>query len=370
MRALTLTLLLTASLLPLTALSAVRPPTRSGPPAATTRPAQAPARLYGEKPADIYPENVPPPIIRDKFTADPHITVYGDTYYIYPTVDKENWRTTEFMVWSSKNLIDWKNEGIILDVAGREGRPGDVSWGKISAWAPAAISRNGKYYFYYAVEQAIGVGVADTPAGPFKDLGKPLIAKGVLPGSQSIDVFVMTDDDGQAYLYVGQGNLWAYKLKQDMMTLDSPPMLLTPTWTGGGRFNEGVVVFKRKGTYYFMWSENDARSPDYRIGWGTAKSALGPIDVAPQADRIVIQKSGLVVGTGHHSVLNVPGTDRWYAIYHRHAVPGGNGFIRETCLSLMEFEPNPNGGPDKIKPVNVTKPAFPPGSKGEPLPAQ
>src|SRR6185436_10793119 len=144
---------------------------------------------YGEKPAETFPPGVPAPVIRDKFTADPHAVVFGDTYFIYPTVDKENWRTTEFMVWSSKNLVDWKNEGVILNVAG-----GDLAWGKISAWAPAAISRNGTYYFYYAVEQAIGVAVADKPTGPFKDpLGKPLSAKGLFPGTQSIDVFVMID---------------------------------------------------------------------------------------------------------------------------------------------------------------------------------
>lgn len=329
-----------------------------------TRPAAAP-KLYGEKPAATFPEYVPPPVIRDKFTADPHAVVFGDTYYIYPTVDKENWRTTEFNVWSSKNLIDWKDEGVILDVAG-----GDVSWGKISAWAPAAATRNGKYYFYYAVEQAIGVGVSDKPTGPFKDIGKPLVAKGLFRGAQSIDVDVFTDDDGQAYLYFGQGQLYVAKLKEDMITLDGEFQRITPTWTGGGKFNEGVFINKRKGVYYFSWSENDARDANYRVGYGTATSPLGPITAAPQSDRIILKKSGLVVGTGHHSIINVPNTDRWYVIYHRHAVPGGNGFIRETCLSKLEFEPNPDGGPDRIKLVDVTVPAFPEGSKGEPLPAK
>jgi hypothetical protein len=83
------------------------------------------------------------------------------------------------------------------------------------------------------------------------------------------------------------------------------------------------------------------------------------------AHRIVPSKSGSVVGTGHHSMLNVPGTDRWYIVYHRHAIPGDTGSIRETCLSPLHFN-----GDGSIKPVDVNHPAFPAGSTGEPLPAE
>ena len=46
----------------------------------------------------------PPKPILSGFTADPAIRVFGDTYYIYPTSDKPNWLTTDFSVWSSKDL--------------------------------------------------------------------------------------------------------------------------------------------------------------------------------------------------------------------------------------------------------------------------
>src|SRR5215216_6720948 len=77
----------------------------------------------------------PPPIL-DGFTADPAIRVFGDTYYVYPTSDKPNWMTTDFSVWSSKNLVDWKKEGMILDVAN------DLKWAKVKAWAPDCIERD------------------------------------------------------------------------------------------------------------------------------------------------------------------------------------------------------------------------------------
>ncbi len=328
---------------------------------AAAPPATAPA--HGDKPAATFPDGVPPPIITDKFTADPHAVVIGDTYYVYPTVDKENWMTTEFMAWSSKDLVHWKDEGIVLNLAG-----GDVSWAKIRAWAPGVVERDGKTYMYFCGEQKIGVAVADKPTGPFKDaLGKPLVAPGPplnLRG-QMIDPCPFIDDDAakQPYLYWGNGSLYVTKLGKDMTSLDGPVKTMTPTWTGGGRFNEGVFVFKRKDTYYFMWSENDARDKNYLVSYGTSKSPLGPIQLpTPATDRIILHQSGLVVGTGHNAVINVPKTDDWFIFYHRHAVPGGSGFIRETCLSKLEFTDD-----GKIKVVDVNHPAFPEGSPGEPI---
>ena len=61
-------------------------------------------------------------------------------------------------------------------------------------------------------------------------------------------------------------------------------------------------------------------------------------------------------GTAHHSVVNVPGTDRWYIVYHRHAIPGGSGYQRETCLARMEFNPDGTIKPmDPLAPVVSTR---------------
>jgi beta-xylosidase len=297
-------------------------------------------------------QTAPRPIL-DGYTADPAIRVFGDTYYIYPTSDKDKWLTTDFSVWSSKNLVDWKKEGMILDVAH------DLKWANIKAWAPDAIERNGTYYFYFCADGKIGVATAKSPKGPFVDaLGKPLVTRTGKVNTNTIDPYPFIDDDGQAYLYFGNGGERAnvYKLKADMVTLDGDPIEIPMK-----EFREGIVVFKRQGKYYFMWSIDDARSPNYRVGWGTADSPLGPVKAADK-DFIVLQKNGPAVGTAHHSVVNVPGTDRWYVAYHRHAIPNGNGYTRETLLARMEF--NPDGS---IKPMDPMVAPFKPGDKGEPI---
>ena len=294
----------------------------------------------------------PKPIL-DGFTADPAIRVFGDTYYVYPTSDKPNWLTTDFSVWSSKNLVDWKKEGMILDVTK------DLSWGKIKAWAPDCIERDGKFYFYFCAEMKIGVAVSDKPTGPFKDaLNRPLLQRGGKVRVATIDPYPFIDSDGQAYLFYGNGRFaQAVRLKPDMITPDGDPVDIPLK-----DFREGIVVFKRAGKYYFMWSIGDARSPDYRVGWGISDSPLGPVKI-PDKDFIVLQKHGTAVGTAHHSVVNVPGTDRWYVAYHRHAIPNGSGYQRETCLVRMEF--NPDGS---IQPMNPLTKQFRLGDAGEPIP--
>jgi beta-xylosidase len=291
----------------------------------------------------------PKPIL-EGYTADPAIRAFGDTYYLYPTSDRPNWNTTEFAVWSSKNLIQWKKEGVFMDLTK------DLSWATNKAWAPDCIERDGRYYFYFCANHNIGVAVGDKPTGPFKDaLGHPLIEDAKIK-TFSIDPCAFIDDDGQAYLYFGNGTPTVYKLNRDMVSFDGPPVEFQLR-----EFREGVVVFKRKGKYYFMWSIDDARSPNYRVGWGIANTPFGPV-TSPQKDFIVLQKNGPAVATAHHSVVNVPGTDRWYVAYHRHAIPGGSGYQRETCLVRMEF--NEDGS---IKPMDPMTSPFKPDDEGEPI---
>lgn len=305
----------------------------------------------GPSAVPVIPQAAPPAVI-EGFTADPAIRVFGDTYYIYPTSDKPNWQTTDFSVWSSKNLINWKKEGMVLDVAH------DLKWAKIQAWAPDVIERNGVYYMYFCAEGNIGVATSKSPLGPFVDaLGKPLLAKGSGVRTNTIGPYPFIDDDGQAYLYYGNGDVAnVVKLKADMITLEGPPEVIALK-----AHREGVVVFKRAGKYYFMWSIDDARSPNYRVGWGVAASPLDPV-TSPEKDFLVLQRIGPAVGTAHHSVVNVPGTDRWYVAYHRHALPQGGGYKRQMVLARMEFDAD-----GVIKPMDPLMTPFEPGEVGEPI---
>ena len=274
--------------------------------------------------------------------ADPHIAVFDGTFYIYPTTDgTEGWRSTSFRTWSSRDLVNWTDEGVILDL------PRDLTWADLHAWAPAIATKDGKYYYYYSAAQNVGVGVADRPEGPFRDpLGKPLVAKTDFPRMQAIDPMVFVDDDGSAYLYWGQGRCKAVKLNDDMISFDMAAVRdITPPG-----YNEGPFVHRRNGTYYLSWSEYDTRDPRYSVAYGTGDSPLGPFTKA--AENPILRQRGPVKGAGHHSIVQIPGRDEWVIAYHRFRIPDGNGYNRETCLSPMRHAPD-----GRILPVNVFEPA-------------
>lgn len=297
------------------------------------------------------------PVLEGYF-ADPDVLYSEKTkkYYIYPTSDGfDGWSGTYFKAFSSKDLVSWKDEGVILDLHK------DVSWAKRNAWAPCIIEKkvNGqyKYFYYFTAAQKIGVAVADGPAGPFKDMGKALIDKkpeGVR-GGQEIDPEVLTDPQtGKSYLYWGNGYMAVAELNDDMISLKQETL---KTIKVDRTFREGTTVFYRNGLYYFLWSEDDTRSENYRVRYGTSTSPLGPINIP--TDNLVIAKdpSTGIYGTGHNSVLQLPGKDEWYIVYHRFNYPkgitmgGAAGFNREVCIDKMEF--NADGSIKLVTPTHA-----------------
>jgi beta-xylosidase len=263
--------------------------------------------------------------------ADPDIRHMDGRYWIYPTTDGfRGWGGTQFKAFSSEDLVHWEDHGVILDLGP------DVSWADRNAWAPAIAEKDGKYYFYFCAEQQIGVAVADSPAGPFEDaLGKPLIGKTQFTG-QMIDPAVFTDDDGTSYLYWGNGRGYVVPLNDDMVSFDSGRVKdITPA-----DFREGSFVVERQGTYYFMWSEDDTRSENYHVAYATGPSPLGPW--TKRGTILAKRPEYGILGTGHHSVVNTPGTDDWYVVYHRFGLngpgrPGGDGTHRETTIDRLTF---------------------------------
>ena len=297
--------------------------------------------------------------------ADPEVLYSQQTgkYYIFPTTDGAyQWHNYDFHCFSSEDFKTWKDEGVILDLR-------NLSWGKEYAWAPCIIERkegNGyKYYYYFVANKAVGVAVADKPEGPYKDaLGKPMLSQEELnTPNQVIDPDVFQDPKtGKYYLYWGNSYLWMAELNDDMVSLKPGTMheLIPRSRIGEYHYLEGTYVFERNGLYYFMWSENITRSSYYRVRYLISDSPTEFIrdgQPAKVEETIVIQQdpSKQIFGTGHHAVINIPGTDEWYIVYHRFTRPEGvkmglsGGYNREVCIDRMKF--NPDGTIIPVKPT-------------------
>ena len=313
-------------------------------------------RAEKERLLKAFPNHKQP--ILSGFHADPEVLYSNKTkkYYIYSTTDgTPGWGGHDFSVFSSENLIDWKDEGKMLDVKGDQ-----VKWATGNAWAPCIIEKKVgkayKYFFYFSAHnpksnrKEIGVAVSDSPTGPFVDSGAPIITDADRPkearGGQAIDVDVFQDPKtGKCYLYWGNGFMAGAELNADMLSVKKETIThLTPkggnlqTWA----FREGAYVFYRKGTYYFMWSVDDTGSPNYHVCYGTAKSPLGPITIDENNYMVIKQKpEDKIYGTAHNSVLQIPGKDEWYIVYHRinkNFVHHEPGIHREVCIDRMTFD--------------------------------
>lgn len=285
--------------------------------------------------------------ILEGYNADPDIDVFNGKYYIYPTRCKSEEKNTAFEVFSSDDLKTWKKEGTILDFK-------DVPWTENKwAWAPAICERNGKYYLYYSGNCNIGVAVSDSPAGRFTDKGTPLVAKDDYPGLM-IDPEVFIDDDGTAYFYWGNQHLYATILNDDMMSFKEEVREITPS-----SYTEAPCVFKRNGIYYFTWSLGDTCRHDYHVRYGRSS---GPLE-KPKGDDIILHcdfaDDKRIRCTGHHSILNIPGTDEWYIIYHRfntelygdvEGLCNEAAGYREICIDRLYFDEDGNILP--VKPTN------------------
>lgn len=286
------------------------------------------------------------------FHADPEIVYSHQTkkYYIYSTTDGQpGWGGWYFTAYSSDDLKHWTYEGVILDLKSEQ-----VPWANGNAWAPCIeeklVKGKYKYYFYYSGNpkngqgKQIGVAVADSPTGPFVDLGHPIITESPVGGGQQIDVDVFTDPvSGKTYLYWGNGYMAGAELNKDMVSIKKKTLtVMTPE---GGTlqdyaYREAPYVFYRNGLYYFMWSVDDTGSPNYHVAYGTSKSPLGPIEVAAQPVVLKQNPEQQIYGTAHNSVLQIHGTDEWMIVYHRinkWYLKDAPGVHREVCIDRLQF---------------------------------
>jgi len=279
--------------------------------------------------------------------ADPEVIVYDDKYWIFPTFSAPYEEQVKFDCFSSPDLVNWTKHENIIDTS-------EVKWAWRAMWAPGVIEKDDKYYFFFAANDVhpgevggIGVSVADQPQGPYKDLlGEPLISENV-NGAQPIDQFVFRDVDDSYYMFYGG---WRHcnvvKLNDDFTGLEPLPngeMFMEVTPEG---YVEGPVMFMRNGKYYFMWSEGGWTGPNYRVAYAIADSPFGPFE---RIGTVLQQDPFIATGAGHHSVLNIPGTDEWYAVYHRRPLTETSPHHRVTCIDKMEFDEE-----GKILPVIIT----------------
>jgi len=269
--------------------------------------------------------------------ADPHALVLGDTVWVYPTWS--DGKGPRFFAFSSTDLKEWRRHGPVLDFS-------DVKWIREDgqevhhAWAPCILTRNGKYYFYYSVgpqnptPSRIGVAVGNSPGGPFRDSGKPLLTGG--NDFEAIDPMVFADpQSGKTLLYAGGSagaKLRVFELNEDLVSIAREIPVETPP-----RFTEGAFMHYRNGRYYLSYSHGGWRDASYSVHYATAETATGPWTYRGA----ILTSDATRKGPGHHSFICDPRTGEWRIFYHRWENQTGDGPFRgsrQICVDKVEYD--------------------------------
>ncbi|MCM1491341.1 MAG: glycosyl hydrolase family 8 [Muribaculum sp.] len=283
------------------------------------------------------------PIIHDQFTADPTARVFNGKVYLYPSHDikspidklKDWFCMADYHVFSSDNLTDWKDHGIIVS---QENVPW-VNSESYTMWAPDCVEKDGKYYFYFPAGPKgeergfrVGVAVGQSPEGPFMPMRKPI------EGIMGIDPCVLIDDDGVSYIYWSGMGMKGAKLSDDMLSLACEPVTIEGLPEG---FKEGPFVFKRNGKYYFTfpWVKDKTETLAYAMG----DSPLGPFSFKG----LVMDESPTGCWTNHHSIVEYDG--QWYLFYHHNDYSPEFDKNRSARIDTISF--NPDGTIVKVTPT-------------------
>ena len=227
-------------------------------------------------------------------------------------------------------------------------RASDFAWGtQNAAWAGQVVERNGKFYWYTSSNTTgIGVGVADRPEGPYKDaLGRALLTNANSPGMthswRTIDPSVFIDDDGQAWLFWGNGAAWVCKLNADMISYDATfgTKMVSITGSMDFPFTEAPWVHKKDGLYYLSFA---AGFPE-RISYAVATTPAGPYVYKGILNEIAGNSN-----TNHQAIVQFK--NNWYFVYHNGGIQtDGGSFSRSVCIDKLEFDEN-----NMYKPVIMT----------------
>ena len=258
------------------------------------------------------------------FYPDPSICRVGDTYYL---VNSSFTFFPGVPLSTSKDLVNWKSAGHVLDRPSQVPLKGQHVSGGI--FAPA-ISYNKKNKTFYMITTNVGAGNFFVKSkDPSKGWSEPIYLRKI----DGIDPSFFFDDNGKGYIvhngpvvggadYEGQRSIrcFEFDVKGDSIKGDFKEILRggthvekKPIWI------EGPHLFKKGKFYYLMCAEGGTG------GWHSevilrAKNPMGPWEENPN-NPILTQRTGLdtnrkdpVSSAGHADIVE-DGKGNWWAVF-------------------------------------------------------
>jgi arabinan endo-1,5-alpha-L-arabinosidase len=268
--------------------------------------------------------------ILDADFPDPAVILAPDgQYYAYATQTLRDEEWINIQVARSADLIHWEHLGDAL--------PEKPGWARETQdfWAPTVIYDGSTYFMYYSAtpdtcregpDHALAVATSKSPAGPFVDLGQPLLAG---KGFHNIDPMAFDCPvTGKHLLYWGSGfqPIKVQELAEDRVSFvagSKPIDLIWPNPKKGAfpRLVEATWVIHHDGFIYLFYSGDNCCGPDAEYGVMVARSecATGPFETLEQAKGVphslMLFKSERWLAPGHNCIVEDKAGQIWI-LYH------------------------------------------------------
>jgi arabinan endo-1,5-alpha-L-arabinosidase len=200
-----------------------------------------------------------------------------------------------------------------------------------SFWGPHVITYQGKFILYYSAMRnddegmAIGVAIAESPEGPYQDVGQPLLMGS---GYSHIDPFVFEDfETGKAFLFWGSDRspIFAQQLSDDRTHLQDgshskvvlEPDLIYPY----EELIEAPWIIKRNDWYYLFYSGDFCcgKNAHYALLIARSRNILGPYqrmaEVSKDKSSVILKENEHWHALGHNAIFtDLSGVD--WLFYH------------------------------------------------------
>jgi beta-xylosidase len=269
------------------------------------------------------------PLVQTRFTADPAPVVIDGKVYLYTTHDNDGARGFQMFDWLlyvSDDLVNWQDYGPVASLD-------DFKYydGNNGAWAEQVVEANGSYYMYCPIHgHGIGVLTADHPYGPFHDpLGEPLVWQ--KEHWNDIDPTVWIDDDGQAYMYWGNPELYSVKLGKDMISL-AGPIVKHPKIED---YQEGPWFWKHDGHYYMAFASTCCPEG---IGYAMSDGPEGPWEYKGHIMDHTVRTRG-----NHPGIIEYKGKSYVFGLNYDIMHLKTFAHAEQRSVSMAEMHYNPDG---------------------------
>lgn len=277
--------------------------------------------------------NVPLPSEHNfRTAADPTALFVDDTCYLYATGDCGS---NNLNCWTTKDFITWEYQ--------------DVGFG---VTAPSVIQIGDKYYM---AGNGTPVYEADSPLGPWNELGSFTLPDGTETGFSDVCFFL--DDDGRLYLSysIGCPIMGAELNPENPAELLTDPIVLfaydnSRSWTHFGSsfqnntcgYCEGSQIFKYDGTYYLQVSSNGTENASYCIG--VLKSTEGPLSgyTDQENNPVTAKEDGFLPGPGHGCFVTNPKSNVLMLFYTSVLGNSRSCFNRRISMDVCKIDENGN----------------------------